>query len=53
MNHKGKIAAAMVEVVIVTIAALPLFVNVNTFPSERSPLHSHFNLIADNRSSTN
>jgi hypothetical protein len=31
MSHKGKIAAAIVGVEIVTIAALPLFVNVNTF----------------------
>jgi AsmA protein len=31
MNHKGKIAGAIVGVAIATIAALPLFVNVNTF----------------------
>jgi AsmA protein len=31
MNHKGKIAAAIVAVVVVAVAAVPLFVNVNTF----------------------
>jgi AsmA protein len=31
MNHKGKIAAAVVAVVVVAVAAVPLFVNVNTF----------------------
>ena len=31
MSHKGKIAAAVVGVVVVVIAAIPLFVNVNTF----------------------
>jgi len=31
MNRKGKIAAAVVGVVVVGIAAIPLFVNVNTF----------------------
>src|ERR1700729_4302289 len=31
MNHKGKIAAAVVGVVVVVVAAIPLFVNVNTF----------------------
>ena len=31
MNHKGKIAAAVVGIIIVAIAAIPLFVNVNTF----------------------
>jgi hypothetical protein len=31
MNHKTKIAAAVVGVVVVAVAAVPLFVNVNTF----------------------
>lgn len=31
MSHKGKIAAAAVGIIIVVIAAIPLFVNVNTF----------------------
>ena len=31
MNHKAKIAAAIVGVVVVAVAAVPLFVNVNTF----------------------
>jgi AsmA protein len=31
MNHKTKIAAAVVGVVVVVVAAIPLFVNVNTF----------------------
>jgi AsmA protein len=31
MSHKGKIAAAIVGVVVIAIAAIPLFVNINTF----------------------
>jgi AsmA protein len=31
MNHKGKIAAAVVAGIVIVIAAIPLFVNVNTF----------------------
>ena len=31
MNHKTKIAAAVIGVVVVAVAAVPLFVNVNTF----------------------
>ena len=31
MTHKGRIAAAVAAVVVVAIAAIPLFVNVNTF----------------------
>src|SRR5580698_10550868 len=31
MSHKGKIAAAIVVVVLLAIATVPLFVNVNTF----------------------
>ncbi len=31
MNRKGKIAAAIAGVVVVAVAAVPLFVNVNTF----------------------
>src|ERR1700722_2886610 len=31
MSHKGKIAAVIVVVVLLAIAAIPLFVNVNTF----------------------
>jgi hypothetical protein len=47
MNHKGKIAAAIVGVEIVTIAALPLFVNVKTFRADAAGTTD------DNTSSTN